>query len=80
MNTLKILLPKVLKSPRMKFCTSTNLRCETKNWGTPLQESSFTVPSFGGSVTVKSPVDVWVKPAGTQEYPNLDRALVKLYR
>ena len=31
------------------------------------------------SLTVKSPVDVHVKPAGTDEYPNLDRALVKLF-
>ena len=30
-------------------------------------------------LTVKSPVDVHVKSAGTDEYPNLDRALVKLF-
>ena len=30
-------------------------------------------------LAVKSPVDVHVKPAGTDEYPNLDRALVKLF-
>ena len=79
MNALKILLPKVIQNPSIKFSTSSRLGCQIKEWGTPLQQSSFTVPSFGGSVNVNSQVDTFVKPANSEEYPNLDRASVKLY-
>lgn len=42
-------------------------------------EQSFKVPSsFDGSVWVKSPLNVKLKPTGTLDYPNLDQAFVKL--
>merc|ERR1712012_1181474 len=43
-----------------------------------VSEESFKVPTFDGSVWVSSPLNVKLKPAGTMEYPNLDRAFVKL--
>ena len=42
-----------------KFSTSSLLNI-SKEWGTPLHQTKFSVPSFGGSVAVKSPIDVWV--------------------
>jgi len=61
-----------------KFSTSSLLNI-SKEWGTPLHQTKFSVPSFGGSVAVKSPIDVWVKPIGNYENPNLDSSTVKLY-
>eukprot|EP00092_Neocalanus_flemingeri_P011322 GFUD01012201.1.p1 GENE.GFUD01012201.1~~GFUD01012201.1.p1 ORF type:complete len:417 (-),score=118.03 GFUD01012201.1:97-1347(-) len=44
-----------------------------------LQSHSLQVPSFGGSLWVHSPFRVSVKPIGTMEHPNMDKAFVKVY-
>jgi len=44
-----------------------------------LHSHSLKVPSFGGSLWVSSPFNVSVKPIGTMEHPNLDKAFVKVY-
>jgi len=44
-----------------------------------LHSHSLKVPSFGGSLWVNSPFSVSVKPIGTIEHPNLDKAFVKVY-
>lgn len=36
------------------------------------------VPTFGGSLWTKTPFSVAVLPLGPHEYPNLDRAMVKI--
>jgi len=43
-----------------------------------LQEHSLKVPSFGGSLWVKSSHNVQVCPTNTMDYPNLDQAFVKV--
>ena len=43
-----------------------------------LHSHSLKVPSFGGSLWVSSPFNVSVKPIGTMEHPNLDKAFVKV--
>ena len=43
-----------------------------------LHHYSLTVPSFGGSLLVKSPYQVNIKPTNTMEYPNLDQAFIKV--
>ena len=43
-----------------------------------LQEHSLKVPSFGGSLWVKSSYNVQVCPTNTMDYPNLDQAFVKV--
>jgi hypothetical protein len=82
MNILRV-LPRVVRiNPDCiirNLSTCSALRAASKDWGTPLSESNFTVAGFGGSVTLKTQIDVQVEPAGTMEYPNLDRAFVKLY-
>eukprot|EP00090_Calanus_glacialis_P028598 TRINITY_DN45912_c0_g1_i1.p1 TRINITY_DN45912_c0_g1~~TRINITY_DN45912_c0_g1_i1.p1 ORF type:complete len:412 (+),score=148.51 TRINITY_DN45912_c0_g1_i1:38-1273(+) len=44
-----------------------------------LHSHSLKVPSFGGSLWVTSPFNVRVKPIGTFDHPNLDKAFVKVY-
>jgi len=44
-----------------------------------LHSHSLKVPSFGGSLWVNSPFSVSVKPIGTIEHPNMDKAFVKVY-
>ena len=44
-----------------------------------LHSHSLKVPSFGGSLWVTSPFNVSVKPIGTFDHPNLDKAFVKVY-
>lgn len=56
---------------RVRYCSSsakTNI----------LYHHSLTVPSFGGSLLVKSPYQVNIKPTNTMDYPNLDQAFVKV--
>ena len=43
-----------------------------------LHTHSLNVPSFGGSVWIKSPYKVHVQPTNTMDYPNLDQAFVKV--
>jgi hypothetical protein len=43
-----------------------------------LHSHSLKVPSFGGSLWVTSPFNVSVKPIGTYDHPNLDKAFVKV--
>jgi len=79
MIMLRTLLPRLTSNTKLlKFSTGSRLDI-SKEWGTPLIKNKFSVPSFGGSVSVKSPIDVWVKPAGSFESPNLDTANVKLF-
>jgi len=79
MIALRSLLPRVVSAQQWsKFSTSSKLAV-SEEWGTPLHRTKFSVPSFGGSVDVKSPIDVEVKPIGNFENPNLDSAVVKLY-
>jgi len=79
MIALRSLLPRVSVTKQLpKFSTSSRLDVN-KEWGTPLTKTKFSVPSFGGSVAVKSPIDVWVIPTEHFENPNLDSAAVKLY-
>ena len=60
MIALRSLLPRVSVTKQLpKFSTSSRLDVN-KEWGTPLTKTKFSVPSFGGSVAVKSPIDVWV--------------------
>lgn len=44
-----------------------------------LSECALKVPSFGGSLWVKSAFNITVQPVGTMDYPHLDRAFVKVY-
>ena len=44
-----------------------------------LSDESFKVQSFGGTLWVKSPFDVNIKPLITHDYPNLDQAFIKLH-
>lgn len=44
-----------------------------------LQSHSLKVPSFGGSLWVNLPFNVDVKPIGTLDHPNMDKAFVKVY-
>jgi len=79
MIAIRSLLPRVATIQQLsQFSTSSRLNI-SKEWGTPLHRTNFSVPSFGGSVAVKSPIDVWVKPMGNFENPNLDSSSVKLY-
>jgi len=43
-----------------------------------LSEQALTVPSFGGSLTVRAACPVRVRPTSTLDYPDLDRATVRL--
>ena len=43
-----------------------------------LHSQSFNVPSFGGSLWIKSHYNVHVQPTNTMDYPNLDQAFVKV--
>ena len=51
-------------------------QCSTK--ANILHHYSLTVPSFGGSLLVKSPYQVNIKPTNTMDYPNLDQAFIKV--
>ena len=63
-NTVKCVPPLV----GVRHCsTNTNI----------LQHHSLTVPTFGGSLLVKSPYQVNIKPTNTMDYPNLDQAFIK---
>ena len=60
MIAIRSLLPRVATIQQLsQFSTSSRLSI-SKEWGTPLHRTNFNVPSFGGSVAVKSPIDVWV--------------------
>ena len=60
MIALRSLLPRVISAQQWsKFSTSSKLAV-SEEWGTPLHRTKFSVPSFGGSVDVKSPIDVEV--------------------
>jgi len=71
--------------PLVRFLSSTNsLLCQVpptiaKNELAMLHSHSLKVPSFGGSLWVSSPFNVSVKPIGTFEHPDLDKAFVKVY-
>lgn len=51
-------------------------QCSTK--ANILHQYSLAVPSFGGSLSVKSPYQVNIKPTNTMDYPNLDQAFIKV--
>ena len=52
--------------------------CVRKCSSQVLQEHSLKVPSFGGSLWIKSNYNVHVLPTNTMDYPNLDQAFVKV--
>ena len=56
--------------PPVRLCSSSS--------SNTLHHHSLTVPSFGGSLWVKSPYHVNIKPTNTMEYPNLDQAFVQV--
>ena len=43
-----------------------------------LEDHSLTVPSFGGSLVVISPMSVDVRPINPMDFPDMDRATVKV--
>ena len=61
------------QSPKCVTFTQTRL-CSAQ----VLHSHSLNVPSFGGSVWIKSPYKVHVQPTNTMDYPNLDQAFVKV--
>ena len=61
-------LPALVRIRQCSSSTKTNI----------LYHHSLTVPSFGGSLLVKSPYQVNIKPTNTMDYPNLDRAFIKV--
>ncbi|TRY70715.1 hypothetical protein TCAL_16365 [Tigriopus californicus] len=62
-------------SPRLQSAPKTGLGQAQRTW---LVDKAFTVPSFGGSLWVDSALPVRISPIGSLEYPNLDRAFVRL--
>ena len=44
-----------------------------------LFDKAVRVPNFGGTLSAKTPFDISISPAGTQDNPSLDRALVRVF-
>jgi len=73
-------LPKAnLSMNTRKFYTTESLRANQDQVHLLLQSHSLKVPSFGGSLWVNSSFNVAVKPIGTLDHPNMDKAFVKVY-
>jgi len=76
-------IPPQFHSPIRPLSSSPGLACLSQSPAKAdqalLQSHSLKVPSFGGSLWVSSPFKVSVKPIGTFDHPNLDKAFVKVY-